>query len=435
MKESAYHEKPPAENTEREGVLSEKSIKDFIESRNNLINSGIINSGHNGIILRFLESDLPPEIQKTIQFDREENPEGSLNIKALKIYSRGDAGKEFSALRHARRIVTENENGSAPFAHVPKSHASYDLEISEDFQNFLNESGAALTDRRVGVVVMDYIEGIDLATLLYREALLRTYKEGDLYTPDDLDHISFNDLHRLLGDKLHFAKPGGKSRDENERRYEEEKVKNENAERLFAALEEKGFVLPPAILEQLQNTIEAFHKDHFFHNDLHERQIILKDGDLEDPKTFIIDYGMASNQYPNAEPGKKTMDDEAVVRRISRLTKTAEQREREHVEAKTSEWNDRIETLKRQSRFEGQYKSIRTAVEMDDVAALETQFLYSSSTDIEFKNFLATLIKLARKNEEWNARIIDFLSEHEYDTKKRPFIGAQIKQVKEILGG
>lgn len=430
MKEGVYREKPPTEDIERESELSEKSIADFIENR-----TDIVNSGHNGIILRFLESELPPEIQKAVSFDRKENPEGSLKAKALKIYRRGDAHKEFAALRHARKIVAENERDSAPFAHVPKSHASYDLEISDNFQRFLNENGAALTDRWVGVIVMDYIEGIDLATLLYREALFRTYQEGDLYAPEDLDHISFDDLHRLLGEKLHFAKPGGKSRDESERRYEEEKVNNENAERLFAVLEEKKFVLPPAILAQVQNTIEAFHKNRLFHNDLHERQIILKDGDLEDPKTFIIDYGTASEQRPSTEPGKKTMDDEAVVRRLSRLTKTAEQREKEHSEAKTSEWNDRIETLERQPRLEGQYRLIKTAVEMDDMPALDAHFLYSSSTDIEFKNFLAMLIALARKNKEWNGRIIDFLSGREHDTKKRPFIGAQLKQVRKILGG
>ncbi len=428
MKEGVYHEKSPEEDIGQEGMLSEKSIADFIENR-----TDIINSGHNGIILRFLESELPPEIQKALSFDREENPEGSLKVKALKIYSKGDAHKEFAALHRARKILAENQSGAIPFAHVPKGHAAYDLEISEGFQRFLNEHGAALTDRRVGIVVMDYIEGIDLATLLYREALLRTYKEGDLYTPDDLDHISFDDLHRLLGEKLRFAKPGGKSRHEDERGYEEEKVKNENAERLFTVLEEKGFVLPPAILEQVQNTIEAFHKNRLFHNDLHERQIILKDGDLEDPKTFIIDYGTASDQRPGAEQGEKTMDDEAVVRRLSRLTKTPEQREKEYIEGKTSEWNDRIETLEQQPRLEGRYKLIRTAVEMDDMPALDAQLLYSSSTDIEFKNFLAMLIALARRNKKWNDRIVDFLSGYEHDTKKRPFIGAQIKQVREIL--
>ena len=427
MNKASGFEGRPGQNSESSERLPEGAVREFIESRHT-----VSNSGHNGIILKFLEQELPPEIQSAIAFDREENPEGSLSVKALKIYNRTDADKEFGMLRKAREIVAENDDPSASLAKVPKAHASYNLEISETFRKFLNDSGASLVDTSVGIVVMDYIEGADLATLLYREALKRTYREGDAYIPDELEHISFNELHRILGNKLHFATPGGKSRNENERGFEEEKVKSENAEKLFAALEASGFVLPPAVLEQVQNTIREWHRNNFYHNDLHERQIILKDGDLENPRAFIIDYGAASKRRPNAEPGKKVMDDEAIVRRLSRLTKTAGQKEKERSDEKTSHWNERI-TMISTPRHETEYNALFKAVDSGDHEALNTLLAASSSTDTDLNNFLAMLIRIARETPDRGGTITDFLSIHERDTKKRPFFVRQVREAKEVV--
>lgn len=321
-----------------------------------------------------------------------------------------------------------------PLAHVPRGHASYDLEISDEFRDFLNENGAALVNGRVGVVIMDYIEGADLATLLYREALRRTYDEGDPYAPEELEHLSFNELHRITANKLNFSTPGGRSRDENERGFEDEKVKAENAEKLFTTLEESGFVLPSAVLDQIRNTIDAFHRNNLYHNDLHERQIILKDGDLETPRAFIIDYGTASEKRPDPEPGRKIMDDEAVVRRLSRLTKTSEQRAREQTDAMLLEWNDRIDMLSKQPRLEGEYYSLRKAVEAGDYEVLESRLAYTSSNDTDLNNLLAMFIKIAKENPDWRDKIMDFLSTHEHDTKKRPFFHLQLRRAKEAIG-
>lgn len=109
MKEGAYPEGRSAESTENNDGLSERTLREFVEGRHT-----ISNSGHNGIILKFLEDELPPEIRKAISFDRNENPEGSLSVKALKIYNRGSANREFKALQRARTIVAENDRADAP---------------------------------------------------------------------------------------------------------------------------------------------------------------------------------------------------------------------------------------------------------------------------------------------------------------------------------
>lgn len=428
LKEAAGFEEDSTKSIEHASGASERSMSEFIEARHT-----ISNSGHNGIILKFLEEEVPPDIRELVFSDREENSEGSLSVKALKIYIQGEAAKEFKALQKARKIVRENNNDSTPLARVPKAHISRDVEISEGFQTFLNENGASLVNRKVGIVIMDYIEGIDLATLLYKEALERTYKDGDPYSLDELKDMPFNDLHRTLGNKLQFSTPGGKSRAENERGFEEEKIKNENAEKLFTALEENGFVLPPAILEQVENTIRSFHKNSFYHNDLHERQIILKDGNLENPQTFIIDYGTASESGANPEPGKKIMDDEAIIRRLKRLTKTNEQRAKEQKDGKSFEWNERISVIPKQPRLVKRYEILYEALKRNDQEALDAQLAYSSSTDIDLKNFLAMLIMLSRENPNQRNEVMNFLSAHEYDKDKRPFYASQVRVAKEIL--
>jgi hypothetical protein len=129
------------------------------------------------------------------------------------------------------------------------------------------------------------------------------------------------------------------------------------------------------------------------------------------------------------------MDDGAIVRRLSRLTKTSEQRERECMELRKSEWNDRIAIISKQPRLEGQYKAVQKAMKNGDGEALEAQLSYSSNSDVDLKNFLAILIKISREKPDQRIQLMDFLSTHENDTKKRPFFISQLKQAKEILAG
>lgn len=417
-----------SESTAEVPPISEGTIREFIEAHHT-----VSNSGNNGIILKFLEEELPSDIRDKIPFDREQNPEGSLSVKALKIYNRGSANAEFSALQKARRIVKENRDPADPLAEVPKAHAYYDMNVSREFQDYLNNNGAMLVDSKVGILVMDYIEGADLATILYREALKRTHEESDPYVMEEIDMMPFNELHHAVAKKLQFATPQGTSHSEGERIHKEERLRNENAERLFKTLEMKGFVLPRAVLDQIKNTTDAFHKNNFYHNDLHERQVILKDGDLTDPHVFIIDYGSSSTGAPGIEIDRKISDDGDILRRLERITKTLEEKQRDKAKSEMSEWNDRIATTSQNLRLEKIYTSLQEALRTRNDGVLETHFTSSISSDNDLDNFLAMLIRTARENHDTRGKIVSFLSLHEHDTKRRPFIIKRIRQAKEAI--
>jgi tRNA A-37 threonylcarbamoyl transferase component Bud32 len=392
FKEGAYTEEGTNESIEHSGGFSEETIRNFLEKHHT-----VENSGKNGIILKFSKDELPLEVQKSIDSDPEDNPEGALTVKALKLYALGEAQKEFDALREAREIILKKQNSqNGPFAKIPKASGFYDIQVSEDFQNFLNKNGASIVDGKVGLIMMDYIEGTDLAVLLHRELLKRIPAEQEHYPLNELDNPSFEDM--------------------------------------FRALEKSGFVLPEAIATQIKNSMALLHEKEFYHNDLHPRNIIIRDGDMENPQAYIIDFATATHGKRILKDSDiKYLPDGQIISSLASLSKSANQKESDRKKESLDEWNNRIEAFKKQPRGAKQYEVVKIALEGNNLSTIENQFILSSSSDMDLQNFLAILISLSRENAESRTEVIDFLSSHENDKKKRTFFLNQLKEAKKII--
>ena len=186
---------------------------------------------------------------------------------------------------------------------------------------------------RVEMIVMDYIEGDDIATHLFKEVIKR--HPNTVHLVRDVDVMTFPDLMQAVAEAMGRKVPGGKARDEGAREYEERKVFNENAQQMYLFLKRRGFRLNPIILEQIKKTITAFHDHGIVFRDGHHRNFIVQ-GSLETPtnpqlpppQVTVIDYGHSqefSGSYnPDLyiEENKKFPDDFAIIRELEQLVET-----------------------------------------------------------------------------------------------------------------
>ncbi|MDR3582193.1 MAG: lipopolysaccharide kinase InaA family protein [Candidatus Pacebacteria bacterium] len=433
IKEGAFAEnEEEKESVESAEDFSEEVVKSLLEAHHE-----VANAGTKGIILKLLRNELPAHVREAMAAaDGEDNPEGTLAIKALKIYAFGDAQREYERLKEAREISSATDTKTAPLAKVPRTSGFFEINAGPGLRDALNNSGAFIgPDGKVGLIIMDFIEGEDLATLLYKEVLKRAPDEGDPYPPDMIDRLPFDELRWAVSQKLGFAQAGGKSRDENVRAFEDERVKNENEKKLFHALEKSGFVLPEGILSQISNTVARFHKNGFYHNDLHERNVILKDGDLQHPQTYIIDYGSATrNETLSDDPSRKPADDNGLVKRLRPLVKTAAVKRRESINESTKEWETRFNAFENNPRMKARYDQIAKMVTQSDVANMDAQFGAATSTDTDVEIFLSALLKISREHPDRKAEIIDYLTSQERKKANRGFVVKRIQQWKEAVG-
>jgi hypothetical protein len=379
LKEGSYAEKGSQESIEQEPSFSKEAIKHFLETRNS-----VTDSGRSGILFRIAPEELDPKDQELLALGNEDNPEGSLSIKALKVFNLADAQKEFSALQEARRIILKKmESSSDPIFHIPRAIRLDEIDVDEKTEKFLNANGALITGGKVGTITMDWIEGKNLAVILYEELMKRSPES------EELDPGSFRDV--------------------------------QDFRKLLRALEKTDFVLPKEILAQIKNGIKALHEGKLYHNDNHLGNVIVKDGRLEDGQTFSIDYADATHEKKtiNEADGNSYLSDENMVQILSPLTRTPEEKRKERDESIRKEWDERLALLEQQPKAQAQYKTLKGALDAGSANVLEGQLLGASGSDRDVENYLGNLLKLSRESGAYREQISAFLAKHANDKKSK----------------
>jgi len=390
-KEGAYAESEFSESIEAEPTFSKEAIKGFIEGRRS-----ITDSGANGILFRIDPEELSPEDQKRMAFENTDNPEGALSIKALKVFNLEKAKQEFESLKKAREIMLEaSESSSAPLFRIPRAIGFEEIQVDKETEEFLNSQKASVTDGRVGVITMDWIEGQNLGVYLHEELIKRTPDREDPYEAGSWDNRDFGKL-------LH-------------------------------ALEKTGYVLPDTVLDQIKNGVQALHKGRLWHNDLHFGNLIIR----PDGKIYAIDFADATRKEIKIEEstGPYHLSDENIVRSLEPLAKTPEMKREEQDKKTQAEWNDRIATLEKHVPAEAQYKLIEKALEGGNTNILENVFIGASGFDRDLDNYLGNLLRLSRKSDAYREQIGKFLDERLNDkkSKMRSFVINRIQTLQRVI--
>lgn len=258
-----------------------------------LKNAQKLNEGTKAVIFTVDFSPAPPEVLEALQ---EEGVEvrGKQVLKVLKFGYAEDVSREFEMQRKAHEILRRLD--PQVHAHVPRPIAYRTLPADAVLQERLAAAGVPAGRPEIDVLIMDKVEGKDLATLMY-EAVVKKHPRS-VHLAHMADRLTFEQLEQEVAQALGFRVPGRKGKTEEERRMEEALVERGNRELVYAYLKRVGFRIHPAVEEQVRRSMEALHAEGVLHGDAHHRNIMVS-GDPEGrsgeaPRTYLVDFGTAS---------------------------------------------------------------------------------------------------------------------------------------------
>ncbi len=338
---------PPAENapvSPAENHEDREAFEKFIDASLEELCERYLskfNEGNNGMILKMRIEDMPHDLVEGLKKNGIELGDEKV-AKILKIYSGGKGRREFEMQKKAHELV-EARPDKEKYARIPKPYFFRDFAIGKDAQEKLR----GMTDERYGgdrveMFMMDFVPGDDVATVLYKEVIKRHEKTVDV--APHADELSFAELQDRVFQALGFNVPGGKSRDAGTRELETRKVFAENAEKLDAYLERRGFRVDSSVVAQMENTMELFHRNGLAFRDGHQRNFMIS-GDYaaapagakkeRPPQVYVIDFGAATElegrrledvfREVDGDEGKDAVvrnypDDFMVARQLKRFT-------------------------------------------------------------------------------------------------------------------
>ncbi len=321
-----------------EGLKAEAAFDAALFSHGEKIEEGV-----NGIIVRTELSALDPELRE--EFGNVEYDDTSA-AKILKVYLPGSAEKELSHQYAAGKIL-EDEPIAAPHAKVPRTFAAYDLTVHDQTKEHLHALGMQVPEDHVEIMLMEYITGRDLETLLLQEVLLR---HPDAHVnPSTVPLLNYLSLYSQVAGLLHLESTSEQYAKQQSDR-EILRAQSRNMERIISFLKNSDFVLNAEILQQVETTLQRLHGRGMYHRDAHARNIMVV-GSIEkggkNVQTYLIDFSNAvlgikkgDNPYTEEDEHDRILypDDFSILRRLSTLTET-------HIETRSKESSARLRDL------------------------------------------------------------------------------------------
>ncbi len=340
-----------------------------------------VNEGNNGIVCLFEMDKAEEHIQKAF-FELNERiaDKGSLINKILKIYHPGEGMKEFSLQKEFWQTV-ENHPEKDRMMKIPEPFIFKEIPIKsksvqkkldkwgfklptftlpEELKNkikrekretlngpmrevdftekeleILNkfveeEKNFKIPETRLEMFLMDNVEfGEDLATIFYQEVIKNHPGAADW--GNSAEGMGIDQMQDKISQIFDFKRPGGKHVRAEDRIFEDEMVKKQNASAVRQYLiRETDFTIDKDQFEKIERTINFLNGKGLFHRDLHERNIMFdKEGEV-----YLVDFGSAKKEDSvNAresvyEEGEKIfIRDKNIVEKLKIFTNSQEKRQ------------------------------------------------------------------------------------------------------------
>ena len=363
--------------------------------------SPVVASGRDGIILQVNISNFGPEDTETMRQNGIEITADEYALKMLKIYRPGDGAKEYQIQKEAYEILAGHDD----MAHVPKPIVMKLQQLSEHDREYLR-SYAPFIDNEAELILMDFIEGTDLATYIYNFILSRNG-----YDEQMVANMSFEQKHSLIGGILNFEK--AKNADSGD--FRELYALRENMRKLMIYLKKKDFHIDQNFLDKIKNAVELLEAKGIFHNDLHDRNVMIgKDGN-----PYIIDFGRSVRDKSDQES-----DDIAIVRRYEELNKT------EKIDG-AKEWLDIENKILKSERWLKILEKMESYLLNGEKNKVVNCVISESADDNKFLNYLGVLIILFKKTDQKND-VLDIIEQLGL-VLKREFLKAKLSDLKKYL--
>ncbi len=268
-----------------------ESIESFLDEA--IHQSPIIGSGRDGIVLKVNTKNLSKQSSEAIKSINQEGGGGvnDFAIKILKIYRPGTGSIEFDFQKKAYEILKKE----AGCAKVPKPILLHTKHLSESDILFLKNQNHAL-EEDAEIILMDFVNGKDLATYIYDFIL-----SVNGYDDESILNISFLQKQSFISAILNFEQPQNNLDD-----FKNIISERDNLRKMINYLRKRKFVINQEVLTKIERAIEVLESNFIFHNDLHERNVMID----ENGEVFIIDFGRSVNNKADQEK-----DDQDIVRR------------------------------------------------------------------------------------------------------------------------
>lgn len=390
----------------KEAGINPKENEDVFEAKEKFVEKALNhmlkkaeyhNEGNNGVIMFLDTRDFSKELLDI--FDIEGGAENDYAIKVLKIYQAGTIIKEYEDQKKGYDLVKE-QGDTNDFAKVPKPYLMRNVALSSEVKNILEKKGVNLKGNNVEMMVMDFVPGDDLATIIYHEVLR--------VCPDPAGEIKWDDkkadffkLQQAVFRSLNMAvKVTGKT-GIGEESYEERKLRIENAEKIISVVEGHA-VFETSIINQIRNTLSLFKANGISLSDTHDRNFMIvgdpwRDGDKNNPpQAYIIDFGAVD------ENSKGEIDmDLSVLNRLERLSKNAPEKDISRLKNLLSGVLNMTNRLNSRTKTDKNWKEIEKAFKGENLdkgySKIISEYIASGQTDLA-NEILVARFEMARQN-------------------------------------
>lgn len=357
--------------------------------------SEYIGRGKDAVIFRFSGDTLSDEDVKVLNAQGL-LPDGQLEnsaAKILKVYNPGAGEREAAIQAKAKEVLDTARDQDVAVCEVPSVFVAHDQKISKTTSVFLNMHGAELSTR-AEIIVMDYVDGKDLGTLMY-DFVLR----GDGIEEDSLEVMTYEEKEQQVGALIGFEISRGNKGTPEEVESERSILFARNEEKLISFIRKKGFKLEPDVIDVLERSIHILHKHGIYHNDIHKRNVMIG----REGKPYLIDFGQSA-----AQPEDGALEDLAAPRMWRRLTKTLEQEDLEKKQSASKEIEQIAGRLMQQPSYKERFDALTDSVLEKGKKALENELSRSRGSDTLLERFFIGL-KPLKANDEISDVVQEFI--------------------------
>jgi tRNA A-37 threonylcarbamoyl transferase component Bud32 len=361
----------------RENGLEKKELEGGI-FEHLIEGSRVIGTGKDGVVFRLSPEEMdPPEVETlTHSGVLSEDEIEAHAIKVLKVYQLGKAQEEYVLHVRASEILQEAGGYTAELCCVPKISLAIHQHLTERAQKLLNSHDAKL-GREAELLLMEYVDGKDLGTVMYEHVL----KHDGLSDVDYVD-MSYDEKEAEVGRIVGFEIPNLEGKTPEEEQSARSITFARNEQKLIKYLRHSGFVLSPEVLTRIENTINVLHKKGFYHNDLHKRNVMIG----VDGHVFLIDFGRSG-----ARPEEGGLDDVAGIRMWKPLTMTENaETEQKRLQDK-KQWEGVYGQMMRSEKYKEEINKLRDEVVKKGISELEKRVVLTIGGGNKFEYFLIML--------------------------------------------
>ncbi len=263
---------------------------------------------------------------------------GEQAIKLFKLYHPDKAREEYEIQKEARDLLENKKEEGKSYAGIAKPYLHKDISIHPEIKAKLREDLVEPAEDRVGIIVMDYIEGEELLKMISRDAL-KSYCQAMKaeFNIGDPRGRAYDFFARFP--ELQNSEKGDSERIIDQMRPENiEQIINilGGEEQLYSFLKRRGIKYSPTVSEQVENTLKLLHANGLTWRDGHERNIMIA-GDPKGAKArvYIVDFGRAKKfegDYDEAKEAlleagsevggqeRRVISDETIIARLRKVT-------------------------------------------------------------------------------------------------------------------